>query len=95
MDVLSKHGLLCVMCVISSVWFPQGCGGDSGRNEGRKLTLSVCASLDPCVCVCVCVQGKRKSSKKPPPKKKVPKLATTFACPFCNHPSSVSAKRYE
>ena len=59
MDVLSKHGLLCVMCVISSVWFPQGCGGDSGKNERRKLTLSVCASLDPCVCVCVCRGNER------------------------------------
>ncbi len=32
--------------------------------------------------------GKRKSSK-PPPKKQRPKLATTFACPFCNSDNSV------
>lgn len=35
--------------------------------------------------------GKRKSSK-PPPKKQKPKLATTFACPFCNSDSSISCQ---
>jgi transcription elongation factor Elf1 len=52
--------------------------------------------------------GKRKSSKarqpaalrvaagspppQPPPKKLAPKLDKSFACPFCNHEKSVSAK---
>jgi len=35
--------------------------------------------------------GKRKSSK-PPPKKVVPKVDTTFTCPFCNHDKAVIAK---
>lgn len=35
--------------------------------------------------------GKRKSSK-PPPKKQKPKLATQFACPFCNTDNSVSCQ---
>lgn len=35
--------------------------------------------------------GKRKSSK-PPPKKQRPKLATQFACPFCNTDNSVSCQ---
>mmetsp|Transcript_2702 Transcript_2702/g.9820 ORF Transcript_2702/g.9820 Transcript_2702/m.9820 type:complete len:84 (+) Transcript_2702:162-413(+) len=33
--------------------------------------------------------GKRKSSAKPPPKKKTPKLDRVFGCPFCNHDASV------
>ena len=36
--------------------------------------------------------GKRKSSAKPPPKKARPKLATQFACPFCNADKSVSCE---
>ncbi|ERN09525.1 hypothetical protein AMTRI_Chr09g32810 [Amborella trichopoda] len=32
--------------------------------------------------------GKRKS-RTVLPKKKLPKLDTTFCCPFCNHPDSV------
>lgn len=35
--------------------------------------------------------GKRKSSK-PPPKKAVAKLDTTFSCPFCNSDKSVSCQ---
>eukprot|EP01027_Heterolobosea_sp_BB2_P002777 GEZU01004171.1.p1 GENE.GEZU01004171.1~~GEZU01004171.1.p1 ORF type:complete len:161 (-),score=48.61 GEZU01004171.1:73-555(-) len=33
--------------------------------------------------------GKR-ASRKPPPKKKIPKVPTTFDCPFCNHENSVN-----
>ncbi|CAK9181874.1 unnamed protein product [Ilex paraguariensis] len=33
--------------------------------------------------------GKRKSSAKPPPKKRMDKLDTVFSCPFCNHGTSV------
>ena len=35
--------------------------------------------------------GRRKSRKKPTAggKKKAPKLATTFDCPFCNHSGSI------
>ncbi|KAI5062283.1 hypothetical protein GOP47_0022822 [Adiantum capillus-veneris] len=36
--------------------------------------------------------GKRKSSAKPPPKKKMEKLSTVFSCPFCNHESSVECR---
>lgn len=35
--------------------------------------------------------GKRKSSKKPQPKKSRPKLETLFSCPFCNAEKAVSA----
>ncbi|BFZ56172.1 hypothetical protein PYCC9005_003214 [Savitreella phatthalungensis] len=34
--------------------------------------------------------GKRKSSKKPPPKKTSGKLDTTFNCLFCNHEKAVT-----
>ncbi len=37
------------------------------------------------------LQGKRKSSK-PPPKKIMPRVDTTFSCPFCNHSKAVVAK---
>ncbi|KAL9688054.1 hypothetical protein QQ045_032467 [Rhodiola kirilowii] len=33
--------------------------------------------------------ARRKSGKKPAPKKKLLKLETTFTCPFCNQPSSI------
>ncbi|KAH8664333.1 hypothetical protein BX600DRAFT_464277 [Xylariales sp. PMI_506] len=36
--------------------------------------------------------GKRKSSSKPPPKRKNEPLATTFTCLFCNHERSVTVK---
>ncbi|GLJ38953.1 hypothetical protein SUGI_0794100 [Cryptomeria japonica] len=36
--------------------------------------------------------GKRKSSAKPPPKKRMDKLETVFTCPFCNHGSSVECR---
>eukprot|EP00039_Didymoeca_costata_P001227 m.50871 g.50871 ORF g.50871 m.50871 type:complete len:83 (-) comp10691_c0_seq1:1347-1595(-) len=32
--------------------------------------------------------GKRKSKRKPPPKKSAGKLATKFDCPSCNHEMS-------
>ncbi|KAL1290219.1 hypothetical protein AAHE18_20G113500 [Arachis hypogaea] len=32
--------------------------------------------------------GKRKSSTKPPSKKRMAKLDTVFSCPFCNHGNS-------
>lgn len=34
--------------------------------------------------------GKRKSSKKPPPKKTAGKLESQFDCLFCNHEKAVS-----
>ncbi|XP_043717133.1 transcription elongation factor 1 homolog [Telopea speciosissima] len=34
--------------------------------------------------------GKRKSSAKPAPKKKMEKLESVFNCPFCNHEKSVN-----
>jgi len=36
--------------------------------------------------------GKRKSSKKPTPKKKMSPVPTTFDCPFCNHEKTVECK---
>ncbi|KAI4333619.1 hypothetical protein L6164_018403 [Bauhinia variegata] len=36
--------------------------------------------------------AKRKSRKKPPPKKRMNKLETVFTCPFCNHGSSVECR---
>ncbi|RRT45823.1 hypothetical protein BHE74_00011320 [Ensete ventricosum] len=36
--------------------------------------------------------GKRKSTAKPPPKKRMDKLDTVFCCPFCNHGSSVECR---
>lgn len=36
--------------------------------------------------------GKRKSSKKPPPKKARQKLDTQFSCPFCNAEKAVGAE---
>ncbi|KAF7836679.1 transcription elongation factor 1-like protein [Senna tora] len=36
--------------------------------------------------------GKRKSRRKPPPKKRMNKLDTVFSCPFCNHGSSVECR---
>ncbi|MED6111375.1 hypothetical protein PIB30_051722 [Stylosanthes scabra] len=36
--------------------------------------------------------GKRKSSAKPPPKKRMDKLDTVFSCPFCNHGTSVECR---
>ncbi|KAB5534510.1 hypothetical protein DKX38_017596 [Salix brachista] len=36
--------------------------------------------------------GKRKSSAKPPPRKRMDKLDTVFSCPFCNHGTSVECR---
>ncbi|KAH6788708.1 transcription elongation factor-like protein [Perilla frutescens var. frutescens] len=36
--------------------------------------------------------GKRKSTAKPPPKKRMDKLDTVFSCPFCNHGTSVECR---
>lgn len=36
--------------------------------------------------------GRRKSSRKPPPKKKTGTLDTEFDCPFCNHYKSCDVK---
>ncbi|XP_073312031.1 transcription elongation factor 1 homolog isoform X2 [Primulina huaijiensis] len=36
--------------------------------------------------------GKRKSTAKPPPKKRMDKLDTVFSCPFCNHGTSVDCR---
>ncbi|XP_062964813.1 transcription elongation factor 1 homolog [Cynocephalus volans] len=37
--------------------------------------------------------GRRKSKRKPPPKKKMTgTLETQFTCPFCNHEKSCDAK---
>ncbi|KAM6307870.1 transcription elongation factor 1 homolog isoform 2-T2 [Podargus strigoides] len=37
--------------------------------------------------------GRRKSKRKPPPKKKVTgTLETQFTCPFCNHEKSCDVK---
>ncbi|XP_038685696.1 transcription elongation factor 1 homolog [Tripterygium wilfordii] len=35
---------------------------------------------------------KRKSTAKPPPMKRMPKLDTVFNCPFCNHAESVKCQ---
>merc|ERR1711865_558065 len=40
----------------------------------------------------LCEMGRRKSAAKPPPKKKSPKLATNFDCPFCNTKASVDCQ---
>ncbi|KAH1120860.1 hypothetical protein J1N35_004020 [Gossypium stocksii] len=36
--------------------------------------------------------GKRKSTAKPPPKKRMDKLDTVFSCPFCNHGTGVECR---
>jgi len=36
--------------------------------------------------------GKRKSAKKPQPKKRQQPVPTTFDCPFCNHERTVECK---
>ncbi|KAM5588100.1 transcription elongation factor 1 [Rosa sericea] len=36
--------------------------------------------------------GKRKSTAKPAPKKRMDKLDTVFSCPFCGHGSSVECR---
>lgn len=36
--------------------------------------------------------GRRKSSRKPPPKKRTGPLDTEFDCPFCNHQKSCDVK---
>lgn len=39
--------------------------------------------------------GRRKSKRKPPPKKKMTgDLETQFTCPFCNHEKSCDVKMY-
>ena len=38
--------------------------------------------------------GGKKTAKKAPPKKAVPKLDTKFTCPFCNHENSCTVKMY-
>ncbi|XP_053466844.1 transcription elongation factor 1 homolog isoform X2 [Ictalurus furcatus] len=40
-----------------------------------------------------CQMGRRKSKRKPPPKKKMTgNLDTQFTCPFCNHEKSCDVK---
>lgn len=44
----------------------------------------------------VIAMGRRKSKRKPPPKKKITgDLDTQFTCPFCNHEKSCDVKMYE
>ena len=39
--------------------------------------------------------GRRKSKRKPPPKKRLTgDLDTQFTCPFCNHEKSCDVKMY-
>ena len=38
------------------------------------------------------VMGRRKSKRKPPPKKMTGTLETEFTCPFCNHDKSCEVK---
>lgn len=43
----------------------------------------------------LCTMGRRKSKRKPPPKKKMTgDLETQFTCPFCNHEKSCDVKMY-
>lgn len=43
----------------------------------------------------LCKMGRRKSKRKPPPKKKMTgDLETQFTCPFCNHEKSCDVKMY-
>ncbi|XP_041519802.1 transcription elongation factor 1 homolog [Microtus oregoni] len=36
--------------------------------------------------------GRKKSKRKPPPKKRTEPLDTQFTCPFCNHEKSCDVK---
>ncbi|XP_026216752.1 transcription elongation factor 1 homolog [Anabas testudineus] len=41
----------------------------------------------------LCAMGRRKSKRKPPPKKKMTgDLESQFTCPFCNHEKSCDVK---
>lgn len=46
-------------------------------------------------CFTLCTMGRRKSKRKPPPKKKMTgDLDSQFTCPFCNHEKSCDVKMY-
>ncbi|XP_034852761.1 transcription elongation factor 1 homolog isoform X2 [Mirounga leonina] len=49
-----------------------------------EISMEVCPPTD---------MGRRKSKRKPPPKKKMTgTLETQFTCPFCNHEKSCDVK---
>lgn len=63
------------------VWYP---GRALVRKFNRTLFPQVCPPAD---------MGRRKSKRKPPPKKKMTgTLETQFTCPFCNHEKSCDVK---
>uniref|UniRef100_A0A8D1V329 Transcription elongation factor 1 homolog n=1 Tax=Sus scrofa TaxID=9823 RepID=A0A8D1V329_PIG len=62
-------------------WYP---GRALVRKFNRTLFPQVCPPAD---------MGRRKSKRKPPPKKKMTgTLETQFTCPFCNHEKSCDVK---
>ncbi|AWP05800.1 putative transcription elongation factor 1 -like [Scophthalmus maximus] len=52
-----------------------------------------CRHCQPTLVSVVCIMGRRKSKRKPPPKKKMTgDLDSQFTCPFCNHEKSCDVK---
>ena len=75
-----------VMFVVS--WF-QPISKENACKPKRKLS-----QIDSKQLVCYRLEmGRRKSKRKPPPKKKLTgNLDTQFTCPFCNHEKSCDVK---
>ncbi|MEQ2311520.1 Transcription elongation factor 1, partial [Ameca splendens] len=61
--------------------------------EGRVRSVSA-LPIDLKQTLCnLCKMGRRKSKRKPPPKKKMTgDLESQFTCPFCNHEKSCDVK---
>ncbi|MEQ2277654.1 Transcription elongation factor 1, partial [Xenotaenia resolanae] len=60
--------------------------------EGRVRSVSSLPIELTTLCN-LCKMGRRKSKRKPPPKKKMTgDLETQFTCPFCNHEKSCDVK---
>ncbi|XP_061686340.1 transcription elongation factor 1 homolog isoform X1 [Syngnathoides biaculeatus] len=72
-------------------------GPESTRLSSNHLTANGANAevgfLWSATCVASKAMGRRKSKRKPPPKKKMTgDLATQFTCPFCNHEKSCDVK---
>ncbi|MED6277020.1 Transcription elongation factor 1, partial [Characodon lateralis] len=69
------------------------CRHHAGEGRARLFSSPTCIfSLKQTLCN-LCKMGRRKSKRKPPPKKKMTgDLETQFTCPFCNHEKSCDVK---
>lgn len=89
---MEHHLNTCWVCLLETFWtvnvsLEQSVFSFIYKSK-KKLVIVLCFCRDTRL-----EMGRRKSKRKPPPKKKMTgNLDTQFTCPFCNHEKSCDVK---